>query len=118
MQKVTYKKWIGIFLVVCAVLLMVSTIVLGVTYNTFTGTMGMVFGVLYLTKPAIEYNDEDIMVKNMFGKTMKQFSVKTDKIEIKDGIAYANDKKLFPGYKSLNSDEYAKLLNYIGAIKK
>ena len=49
---------------------------------------------MYLNNSAIEYDKEDLEIKNLYGGTVKKYSFHTDNIEIKNGGIYSNDSKV------------------------
>ena len=61
----------------------------------------------------IEYNENEIMMKNLYGTTMRKYSFSTDKITVKDGSMYTNDKKIRAGSFMLNRLELEQLHQFI-----
>ena len=112
-QKVTYNKAFGIFLIITSSFIIGVSFLIGFSLNTFTGGILMVMGILYLKRPVIEYNENEIMMKNLYGTTMRKYSFSTDKITVKDGSMYTNDKKIRAGSFMLNRLELEQLHQFI-----
>ena len=112
-KQVTYKKFFAIFITLCSIFILWSTTITGASINTVTGIILLPMGILYLTNSAIEYTDDELKIKNLYGMVMATHSFKTDKIEVRDRVIYANDKKIRLGFGILNSTEYRELLDFI-----
>lgn len=112
-EKVTYHKAFGIFLLAGSIFILGVSFIIGFSLNTLTGGLLLVIGILYLNGSAIEYDKEELRMKNIYGGTVKRYSFKTDKIEIRDGAIYANDSKVRVGGAFLNKTELNQLHDFI-----
>jgi hypothetical protein len=113
MEKVTYNKAFGIFLVVGALFIVGVSFVVGFSFNTLTGVLLLVMGILYLNNAALEYDKTELRMKNLYGGVVKRFSFQTDKIEMRDGAIYSNNNKIRVGGIFLNRSELKKLQDFI-----
>ena len=73
----------------------------------------LIVGILYLNNSAVEYDKEELLLKNLYGGTVKKHSFHADKIEIKDGAIYSNDKKVRIAGAFLNKTELNQLHDFI-----
>lgn len=112
-EKVKYNKTFGIFLIVTSTFIIGVSFLTGLSLNTITGGILLLMGILYLNAPAIEYTENELMLKNLYGRTLKTYSFNTDKITVKDGTMYANDRKIRIGSMMLNKAELSKLHDFI-----
>lgn len=112
-KKVTYKKFFGIFITTCSLFVLWSTTITGASINTITGLILLPMGILYLTNSAIEYDENELKIKNLYGMVMSRHNFKSDKIEVRDRVLYSNDKKIRMGTSILHSGEYQELLDFI-----
>ena len=108
-EKVTYNKVFGILLIAGALFILGVSFVIGFSFNTITGGLLLVMGILYLNNAAIEYDDQEILLKNLYGGTVRAYSFLSDKIELRGGAIYANDSKIRAGSVFLNKEELALL---------
>ncbi|MBA3971380.1 MAG: hypothetical protein H0X46_04435 [Bacteroidetes bacterium] len=112
-EKVTYNKVFGILLITGALFILGVSFIIGFSLNTLSGGLLLVMGILYLNNAAIEYDDQEILVKNLYGGTVRSYSFLSDKIELRDGAMYANDSKIRVGAFFLNKEELALLYDMI-----
>jgi hypothetical protein len=112
-EKVTYNKIFGIFLIAGALFILSISFIIGFSLNTLTGALLLIMGILYLNSAAIEYDKDELLLKNLYGGVVKRYSFQTDRIELKDGAIYAKGSKVRVGGLFLNKDELGKLHDFI-----
>lgn len=112
-EKVTYSKGFGISLIIGSLFILSVSFIIGFSLNTLTGGLLLVVGIMYLNNPAIEYDKDELQIKNIYGGTVKKYSFRADKIEIKDGSIYSNDSKVRVAGIFLNKTELNKLHDFI-----
>ena len=112
-QKVTYSKGFGISLIIGSLFILSASFIIGFSLNTLTGGILLVIGIMYLNNPAVEYDKENLELKNLYGGTVKKYSFHADKIEIKDGGIYSNDSKVRIAGVFLNKTELHQLHDLI-----
>jgi len=112
-EKVTYHKAFGISLIVGAVFILSVSFLIGLSLNTLTGGILLIVGILYLNNAALEYDKDELHIKNLYGSSVRKYSFNTDKIEIKDGAIYSNDSKVRIAATFLNKTELNQLRAFI-----
>jgi hypothetical protein len=108
-EKITYNKVFGIFMIIVSLFILSVSFIIGLSLNTLTGGILLIMGILYLNGAAIEYDENEILLKNLYGGTVRTYSFQTDKIEMRDGAMYSNDSKIRVGSVFLNKSELSKL---------
>jgi hypothetical protein len=93
-KKIYYKKAFGIVMLISAAFILGISLYIGFTFNTLNGVLFVVIGMLYLNSSYLEYTDEEVIIKALFGNVVRRISLKIDKIEMIDGLFYANGKKI------------------------
>lgn len=112
-QKVTFNKGFGIALIIASVFILSVSFLIGISLNTLTGAILLVLGICYLNNPALEYDKDELRIKNLYGGTVKKYSFHIDKIEVREGAMYANDNKIRVAGSFLNKTELTQLHEYI-----
>ena len=112
-ENVTYNKVFGISLIAGSLFILAVSFIIGFSMNTVTGGLLLVMGILYLNGAAIKYDDNEILLKNLFGGTVRAYSFSSDKIEMRDGIMYSNDSKIRVASFFLNKNELCRLHDHI-----
>ena len=112
-KKVTYVKVLGILFLCCALFILFASLAIGPSLNTITGIMLLLISILYLVNPAVVYNDEAIMTKNLWGMTLKSYHFNKDNITVQNRDIYADGKKIRLSKGMLVSSEYQALLDHI-----
>ena len=112
-EKVTYNKIFGILLLIGAVFIIGVSFLIGFSLNTVTGIILFVIGILYLNASALEYTEDELELKNLYGWTVKKYSFVNDKVIVRDGALYANESKIRVASFVLNKTELYQLHNFI-----
>jgi hypothetical protein len=110
-QKVTYVKSLGFIFLFAGIMLMVTALVIGPTMNTLIGIVIFIFSLGYLINPAIVYNENELKLKNTFGRTTKTHSL--DDIQLFEGELYAKGKRIKLYRTILVQSEFQALINHI-----
>jgi hypothetical protein len=118
LEKVTYNKAFGIFLIITSTFIIGVSFIIGFSLNTITGGILLLMGILYLNGAAIAYTDGELMLKNIYGGTVRTYSFKTDNITVKEGAMYSNDRKIRVGSAMLNKTELNKLHEFVSEKNK
>lgn len=112
-KRVTFKKIHGILFLCGAIFILGASFITGPSINTITGILILVIAILYLTNPAVVYNDDEMQQKNLFGITMKTYSFKNDKFSVQDDTIYVNGSKVRLSKSMLVTAEFDELLDHI-----
>ncbi len=112
-EKVTFHKAFGISLIIGALFILSVSFLIGFSLNTITGAILLVVGILYLNNPAVEYDKDELRIKNLYGGTVKKYSFHADKVEVKDGTLYSNESKIRVAGAFLNKTELNQLHEFI-----
>jgi hypothetical protein len=104
--KVGYIKAHGIIMLSCATFVLVVSLYIGASLNTFTGLLLLVLGILFLVNPVIVYNDTGFRTKNAIGRTMREYSLTDGSVEARDESIYVNGRKLRLGKFMLSRSQW------------
>lgn len=108
MKKVTYVKIIGIIFLIASLTLIFMTLSIGATSPLFGGGMTFIISILFLTKPALTYDDEKIQQRALIGPAARTHYFATDNITTRDNQIYKGKKRLkLSSYMLLPSEYYA-----------
>lgn len=112
-EKVTYHKAFGISLIAGAVFILSVSLLIGISLNTLTGGILLIVGILYLNNAALEYDKDELHIKNLYGSSVRKYSFHADKIEMKDGAIYSNNSRVRIAATFLNKTELNQLHEFI-----
>lgn len=111
--KVTVIKVFGLVFLAFGLFILSVSFYIGPSLNTITGGLLSIMGILYLVNPIVTYDSNGFKIKNLFGMTLKPYTFSNDKMEIRDGKIYINDKKAKIAKSMLVKKEYQDMLEHI-----
>lgn len=86
---------------------------IGPSINMITGILLLFVSIGYLKSPLVEYDAEEIRLKNMFGSTLRRANFHKEKVEVRDGAIYRDGNIFRIGAYSLNTEQVQKLHKFI-----
>jgi hypothetical protein len=110
-HKVTYVKSLGYIFLFAGIMLMITALVFGPTANTIAGIIIFLFALGYLINPAIVYDEDELKLKNTFGRTTRTYSL--DDVQLFDGELYAKGKRIKLYRTILVQSEFQALIDHI-----
>jgi hypothetical protein len=110
-MKIRYKTGLGVFILVCASFILLTTFLTGPSVSTFTGAMTLAIGVGYLVRPLAELTDTELTIFALYGPLKKQYP--TAQLRLVDGRLYSGDKKVRLAAWVTNSDDWKALMEKV-----
>ncbi|MCF4965798.1 hypothetical protein [Nostoc sp. CMAA1605] len=95
--EVKYKKIYPIFIGVCSILMLYTSLLVGFSLNTITGLILLLVSLLMLTRTVAVITQNEIQMRNLLGMTVKVYSYTPDQIVVANNSIYVNDKKVISG---------------------
>ena len=92
-------------------MLIITALILGPTLNTIFGVVIFIFALGYLINPALVYNEHELKVKNIWGKTTKTYPF--DDITLLEGELHAGGKRLKLYRTIMDQSEFQALIDHI-----
>jgi hypothetical protein len=110
-MKIRYKTGLGVFILVCASFILLTTFLTGPSVSTFTGAMTLAIGIGYLVRPLAELTDTELTIFALFGPLKKQYPAAD--LRFVDGRLYAGDKKVRLAAWVTNTDDWNALMQKV-----
>ncbi|AUS99474.1 hypothetical protein CLI64_03190 [Nostoc sp. CENA543] len=96
--EVKYKKMYPIFILICSILILYTSLLVGFSLNTITGLILLLVSLLMLTRTVAVITQNEIQMRNLLGMTVKVYSYTPDQIVVANNNIYVNDKKVISGW--------------------
>jgi hypothetical protein len=111
-MKIRYKTGLAVFILVCGSFVLATTFLTGPSISTFSGALALLVGIGYLVRPLGELTDTELTVFALVGPVKRQYPAA--QLRLQDGRIYAGEKKVpLPAW-TVNSEDWAALLQRIG----
>lgn len=91
---IKYAKPVPIFMIMSSIFILGVSFLVGFSLNTITGLILLPLGVLMLTQPALILTPQQIVWRNMLGKTVKTIPFLPDEVEVVKNAVYVRGKKV------------------------
>lgn len=115
MKKVTYNKIIGLMLLVASLILILIflTLSIGATTPLIGAGISFITSILFLTNPALTYDDEKIQQRALIGSAARTYYFGSDAITTRNNRIYKGEKRLNLSSYMLVSSEYNALIEHV-----
>jgi len=110
-MKIRYKTGLGVFILVCASFILLTTFLTGPSISTVTGAMTLAIGVGYLVRPLAELTETELTIFALYGPLKKQYPAA--QLRFVDGRLYSGDKKVRLAAWVTNSDDWKALMQKV-----
>lgn len=112
-EHVYAKRTIAYSFLAAALFIFLAGLYLGATLNTIYGIFLLIVALLYINNSLVEYDNDELRVKNILGITMKRASFHDDQITLREGRIVVNDTILRIGAGFLITEQVEKLHQHI-----
>lgn len=112
-RKVSYIRIFGVIFLVCSILLMATGVFIAPSINTVTGIVMFILSVCYLVNPPLVYTNEELYLKNIWGKTKKTYRFSSGDVNTIDDTIFLKGKRYKHSRIVLEQKEYLALIDHI-----
>jgi uncharacterized membrane protein YobD (UPF0266 family) len=87
--EIRHNQGMAIFMLVCALFILGTTFLVGVSLNTLTGVVLLIVSIGYFTQPGLVVTERGFEFRNLLGMTMRrtEFTSLSD-VSVEDGAFY------------------------------
>ncbi|MCI5058347.1 MAG: hypothetical protein MRY83_19705 [Flavobacteriales bacterium] len=111
-KKVRHQKWYGTIMVLAAGFILSVSFIYGASLNTITGILLLILGINYLSRPALEYNENEIISKSALGIS-KTYQLSGSTLSVTGGRVYINNRKLPLATFIIHKGDYKRFLDFL-----
>lgn len=87
--EIRHNRVMAVFMLLCAVFILATTAIVGVSLNTLTGVVLLIVAAGYLTKPGVVVTERGFEFRNLLGMTMRRVEFRSlADVTVENGAFY------------------------------
>jgi hypothetical protein len=93
--KIRFNQIVAIFQLVVGTIILLLALMIGDVLQLFMGSFFILLGILYVSNPALVITENEILIKNPLGMTMKRYPHHLNNVETSGNKIIVDGKKVF-----------------------